>query len=345
MKQQLDVFSEFDQKQFCAWVKDQWGIFPEKLRREHQISGSPERSLSRAVIEDSRGDLFLVEKFAKEKYPVRHRISKTLYYLNQRGVSRALVSERTKAGGFLPFYQGACFQVTRFLDSTTLKRPDWISSAEMGKEMAGFLIQMKQASQGIGKKISYPPFSIKGYIYQLFRDMKANTPKVHDRYLPILSFLETGFMDAHDSLLTRFCHGDFHPLNVIWDDGCIQAVIDWEFTGIKPDCYDAANLVGCAGIEHPEGLAMPLVTSFIQEVKGAGIISDQGWRYFPEYILALRFAWLSEWLRKEDREMLEMEATFMNILIKHMDELREIWNIGAIDERSAYARSFDSYTT
>lgn len=328
MKQQLDVLSEFDQKEFCLWMEDQWGIFPEKLRGQYQISGSPERSLSRAVIEDSRGGLFLVEKFAREKYPVRHLVSNTLDYLDQSGVSQALVSERTKTGEFLPFYQGACFQITRFLDSTPLKRPDWISSGQMGKEMAGFLIQMNQASQGIERKISYPSFSIKEYIYKLFRDMKANNRPVHDQYLPILSFLETGFMDAHDSLLPQFCHGDFHPLNVIWDNQCIRAVIDWEFTGIKPDCYDAANLVGCAGIEHPEGLAMPLVTTFIKEVRGAGVISDKGWQYFPEYILALRFAWLSEWLRKEDKEMLDMEAAFMNILIQHMDELRKIWNIG-----------------
>lgn len=327
MKPQLDVLSEFDQKEFCVWMDDQWGIYPEKLRGQYRISGSPERSLSRAVIEDSRGCHFLVEKFAREKYPVRNRVSQTLDYLNQAGVSRALVSEHTKTGDFLPVYNGACFQVTRFLDSTPLKRPDWIGSGNMGREMAGFLILMNQAAKGIDQKISYPHFSIKNYNYKLFRDMKANNPTVHDQYLPILSFLENGFMDAHDSLPLQFCHGDYHPLNVIWDNKRIQAVIDWEFTGIKPDCYDAANLVGCAGIEHPEGLGMPFVTTFLKEVKRAGLISDQGWQYFPEYILALRFAWLSEWLRKEDKEMLDMELAFMNILIQHMDELRDIWNI------------------
>ncbi len=157
--------------------------------------------------------------------------------------------------------------------------------------------------------------------------MKAHEPKMYDRYSPFLEFLEQEFMDAHHGLPQKFCHGDFHPLNVLWDQNRIRAVIDWEFTGLKPDCYDAANLVGCAGIENPEGLGMPMVTTFLRKIRKAGIISPIGWQYFPEYILALRFAWLSEWLRKKDREMLKLEAAYMGLLIQHMEELRSIWEI------------------
>ena len=42
-----------------------------------------------------------------------------------------------------------------------------------------------------------------------------------------------------------FAHGDYHPLNVIWTKAGIAAVIDWEFSGLKPEMYDAAILVGC----------------------------------------------------------------------------------------------------
>jgi len=31
----------------------------------------------------------------------------------------------------------------------------------------------------------------------------------------------------------------------------IKAVVDWTFTDIKADCYDAANSIGSAGLEHP----------------------------------------------------------------------------------------------
>lgn len=324
----MDVLSELDRQGFRDWAADEWGIRIKRVRDTFCIQGSPERSLSRAVFEDDRGRLFLLEKFAGQKHEIKARVADTLFYLNQNGLPQALAPEASAAGGFLPFFEGACFQVTRFLDSTGLERPGWLSSRAIGQSMADFLHDMSRASAGIETRISFPGFSIKEYIYKLFRDMASNNPKAHDRYLPVLRFLEQGFMDAHDQLPLRFCHGDFHPLNVIWDTHRIRAVIDWEFTGVKPDCYDAANLVGCAGIEHPEGLAMPMVTEFLACMRRSGIISEPGWKWFPEYILALRFAWLSEWLRKEDYEMLETEAAFMEILIQHMDELRNIWAIG-----------------
>lgn len=121
--------------------------------------------------------------------------------------------------------------------------------------------------------------------------------------------------------------GDLHPLNAIWNGDKIGAVIDWEFTGIKPDIYDAANLVGCAGIEDPNGLGMPMVMSFINRVKANKLYSDQGWQLFPEYMLALRFAWLSEWLRKKDMEMIEMEQAYMRLLMDNMDVLRVGWEM------------------
>jgi homoserine kinase type II len=156
--------------------------------------------------------------------------------------------------------------------------------------------------------------------------VKNNNPIVHAHYLPFVKFLEIRFIPEHDTIPISFCHGDFHPLNIIWNKNRIKAVIDWEFTGFKPEIFDAANLVGCAGIEDPEGLGMPMVMAFIRELKNADIISPKGWDLFPEYILALRFAWLSEWLRKNDTEMLDLEARYMEILMTHMDELRSIWN-------------------
>ena len=36
--------------------------------------------------------------------------------------------------------------------------------------------------------------------------------------------------------------------------------------------------------------------------------------YLTDFVLALRFAWLSEWLRKDDEEMLELELVYWEIL-------------------------------
>lgn len=37
---------------------------------------------------------------------------------------------------------------------------------------------------------------------------------------------------------------------------------------------------------------------------------------YPVLVLAIRFAWLSEWLRKNDRPMLGLEADYMALLVK-----------------------------
>jgi len=323
----LQGFFDNSNKDFWQWLNRQWNLEFECVRRDIDIQGSPERTLSRVVIQDKKGFLFLLEKFSKNKFQIRLNVARAVEYLNGNGLKEALVYQRSNDGDFLPFFKDACFQISPFLDSTRLKRPDYLSSSQMGKSFAAFLIRLSKTAGNIDRKIPFKPFSIKNYIYKLFSDMKIHEPLVYKQYLPFLFFLEKQFMDIHDDLPVLFCHGDLHPLNVIWDHDRIKAVIDWEFTGIKPDIYDAANLVGCAGIENPEGLGMPMVTTFIKEIRQKDIFSEMGWRFFPEYILALRFAWLSEWLRKKDRQMLEMEAAYMGILVDNMDVLRQGWEL------------------
>lgn len=313
---------------FSAWLKDRWEIEFKSVRRDLKIEGSPERTVSRIVIEDKYGALFLLEKFAKSKYALRRQVASAVAYLNDNGLSRAVACIRDVKGGWLPFFNGACYQISKFHTSTGIKRPQYLSSVETGRSFADFLVCLSGAADGIETIIEPVPFSIKSYIYTLFKKMKVHDPDVYDAFCPVLSFLEEQFMDVHDSLPLGFCHGDLHPLNVIWDHDRILAVIDWEFTGFKPEIYDAANLIGCAGIENPNGLGREMVMTFISGLRKCKVFNETGWRYFPEYLIALRFAWLSEWLRKKDVPMIEMEAAYLKLLIKNIDVLRKGWDIG-----------------
>ena len=107
----------------------------------------------------------------------------------------------------------------------------------------------------------------------------------------------------------------------------IRSVIDWEFAGIKPEIYDLANMVGCLGIEHPSSLARDLVTGLIARLRAADLFSDICWGHFIEFIVALRFAWLSEWLRKDDREMIGLELAYMDLLIRNSGQLCRKWKM------------------
>ena len=322
----MPLFPELMHRPFILWVKEQWDIDIAHVRLDIRIPGSPERTVSRGVVQDCQDRLFLVEKLDNRQFRTRERVAKAVEYLFFHGLTQALTYMKSAQGEFMPFFSGSCFRVSRFIEGTPLQRPDYLASSAMGKNTARFLVQMAGAATGMEQHLFFPRFSIKQYIHDLFNTMEIHDRPVHDRFLPVLGFLETEFMPAHDRLPVSFCHGDLHPLNIIWNREEIRAVIDWEFAGIKPDLYDAANFVGCAGIENPEGLGMDMVMTFLSELQRTDVISDLGWRFFPEYVLALRFAWLSEWLRKKDQEMIDLEHAFMRILIDHMPGIRQAFD-------------------
>lgn len=315
----------FESPDFIGWLSATYSFDFDRLREDIPINGSPERSLSRVVIEGAGNRLFLLERFSKEQFNKKHIIARILDILFSRNLDNIHPYIRTRHNIHLPFYKGGHFQLSDFISGTGLQRPGYLSSRQMGESMADFLIGLSTASTNMTAAIDLSVFSIKAYILKLKRDMQENDLDLYHRYRPCFDFLFQGFMDNHDQLPLSFVHGDFHPVNIIWQRHSIRSVIDWEFAGIKPEIYDAANLVGCAGIEDPEGLGMGMVLSFLTALKKSGVIRESGWEWFPEYVLALRFAWLSEWLRKKDEEMLDLEARYMDILIENMEELRSIW--------------------
>ena len=112
---------------------------------------------------------------------------------------------------------------------------------------------------------------------------------------------------------------------MIWGKARIRAVIDWEFCGIKSEGYDLANLLGCLGMEDPQHLLGPFVRRLIDRLKAARFLTHESWQALPDMMLAIRFAWLSEWMRKQDRPMIRMEADFMALLLEQGPRLRSLF--------------------
>ncbi len=135
--------------------------------------------------------------------------------------------------------------------------------------------------------------------------------------------MEKDFLPVYEKLPIAFCHGDYHPLNIIWSEKDIKCVIDWEFSGYKSEVYDAALLAGCIGVEDPQALTGDLVKSFISEIKESKIISKGSWQHMVEFIVALRFAWLAEWLRQKDEEMIRLELDYMRLLMENKNNLEK----------------------
>ena len=85
--------------------------------------------------------------------------------------------------------------------------------------------------------------------------------------------------------------------------------------------------VGCIGIENPQALIGDLVTDFIRNLQEAKVFSDQSWEFLLEFILAIRFGWLAEWLRQSDKEMIDLEVVYLNLIVDNAAVLKKTWNI------------------
>ena len=305
----------------------QWGLDVRAIRKDIDICGSPDRCEFRFAIECSNDNLYVIESLLEEEISHKRKIISNLNYLAQHGLKGINPYISSKDTAYIIKKNSRFWQISRFVDGVCLKRPEYVFDQWRGNVLADFLIDLRQKSGNMPGFEGNPSFSIIKYIRTLYDQIKTFETDLQKKIQPVVDFLQKDFIKAHDSLPACFCHGDFHALNVIWSDAGINAVIDWEFSGIKPEIYDMVNMIGCIGIENPEALTGPLVTDFILRLKNSTIISDHSWKVLLEYIVALRFAWLSEWLRHKDHEMIELETVYMELLIDNANDLKHVWTI------------------
>ena len=85
-------------------------------------------------------------------------------------------------------------------------------------------------------------------------------------------------------------------------------------------------MVSCLGIEDPECLVTGAVVDFIRTLKRSGAYDEKSFEHLPALVIAMRFAWVSEWLRKKDEEMLRLEFDYFDLLTKHLSGLKSTWS-------------------
>jgi len=308
---------------FAAEAARQWNLAVRRVRRDLQIAGSPDRCELRLVIECDAGRLYVLESLFEADAGHKLEIIACLNFFSEKGMTAIVPYLPSENGKYIVNSGGRLWQLSPFVGGVPLARPQYVWDGWRGEVMADFLIQQNALSRDIPYLKTLSVFSITDYIQKLITQIQAHAPHVLTGIGPVLRFIEKRFMKAHDRLPVSFCHGDFHPLNVIWSPDGIHAVIDWEFLGIKPQLYDAANLIGCIGIEDPNALLGNLVRRFILGLKQSQWISSAGWDVLIEFVIAIRFAWLSEWLRHEDLEMIALETDYMNLLADNADVLKK----------------------
>lgn len=304
-----------------------WNIEPVRVHRSVEISGSPERSELRYVIEGAGQKRYVLESILNKDLEIKKNIIDRLNALKSEKLYGINTYLESVSQNFIEQFMGRYWKLSRFIDGCALKRPEYVFDKWRGEVLADFLIRLREISDNFSQLPAGTVFSLREYIIKLTSEIEEFNPSVFEELRPVISFLDKGFMMEHDNLETAFCHGDYHPVNVIWGREDIAAVIDWEFCGEKPEIYDAANLIGCLGIEQPDSLTGPFSLAFIDSLKEANLFSALSWQNLISFIVAIRFAWLAEWLRKKDTEMINMELVYMKILVQNEKQLTKIWEL------------------
>ncbi|MBF0123056.1 MAG: phosphotransferase [Candidatus Omnitrophica bacterium] len=302
-----------------------WGISLKAIRTNLIPEGSPERTVFRVVLEDEDKRFFTLEEIVPGSYHNKMRIIRTLESLSQKGMGKIAPYRLGAEEQYIQKYTEGFWQLVPFVPGVALDRERYLYEGWRAKGLSAFLIELRQKTLGDPFFSQDKSFSMKTYIYTLLHQIERHHPQIMPRVKEVVLFLGKGFMSVFDGLPVSFCHGDFHPLNMIWGKDDLHAVIDWEFSGVKPEVYDAANMVGCLGMEHPSSLISDLVVNFIRDLKAANLFSGNSWEHFLEFVIALRFAWLSEWLRKNDEEMISLELDYMELLIQEREQFYRAW--------------------
>lgn len=300
-----------------------WGLTPGRLRTDVGLPGSPERCLSRQAVEDGDGKVWVLERLRPGQDVRRERIGRALAHLAGAGLPvPAYLPARD--GSYCAERDGCAYQLSPFADGDPLPRPEFILDGARGEGLGRFLAGLRHASPHLDGFDAEPDFRLEGYVNDLMAALATRRPDLHDVLLPTLPALLPLF-ENWDALPRSFCHGDFHPLNVIWRGRSVGAVIDWEFAGIRPVLFDAANCLGCVGIEDPPALVRGLAASLLLTLRDAGCLDRDSLALLPELVLAMRFAWMSEWLRRRDEDMIGLEARYMRLLANSLDTLLPAW--------------------
>jgi len=304
-----------------------WDIPMKKLRPDLPLAGSPERTLFRAVAEDEEGGLWVLEHPPAESLDLKRKIADTLALLHQRGLRTVQPYRASRQGRSVEEAEGGGWQVLPYVGGTALPRPEYAGDAWRGEQCARFLLQLRSLGGDVPFFHRAGPFSLAAFVRDLAAKLARNEPDLHRTLAPVVAALDRGFFAAEDSLPRAFCHGDFHPANVIWGPDRLRSVIDWEFLGYKPETYDAANLMGCVGMEEPAFLARGFVRAFVAQLRQAGGFSPESWPHLADAVAASRFAWLSDWLRRGDREMVQMETAYIQLIMNHRRALLARWEL------------------
>ena len=123
-------------------------------------------------------------------------------------------------------------------------------------------------------------------------DWREEYIEEHARWLrPALTWVNYNYPASR--VKPCICHGEFHPLNVIFKDGKVVSVLDWSTFKIEDYHYDLANLRNLSylmvPVYYPEYDWSRFFSDFLGEYKRLGGFDEDRYEYFTAYLCFLMY--------------------------------------------------------
>jgi homoserine kinase type II len=303
-----------------ARVLDGYGLTFARQSPGLFVQGSPERVACRIAVCATNGETIVVEQLHPGSEEKKREIARRISLFAADGVP-VIPYLRDAAGVAVRDVDGLWWQAYRLPQHTPLDRATYWQSRRRGEVLASTLDALYASAKRHGLDAG-ACFSLPRYVDELLSTIETTQPELFGKIEFYVDWLRCSLFAAYDSLPQGFCHGDPHPMNVLWNGEDIAALIDFEFSGVKPRMYDAALVAGCIGAEAPAALGAGMLSGFFERLTDAGALPYNRRELFWSFVAALRFAWLSEWLRREDEEMIGFELFYVRHLKERSEAIR-----------------------
>ena len=203
-------------KEILKAVAGLWQVQLKKLHYNLPVSGSPERSVFRVVLEDKDGMFFVLEQIPAKSLELKRQIAATVDFLSKKNLAHIQPYLADEKGEYVIKYKNNLWQIIPFVQGVLLDRQKYMYEKWRGSALAAFLIELRRKSQDLPFSDFRKVFSLKNYIYKLISQINLYNKNIKSEINDISCFLEKDFMSAYEKLPVAFCHGDYHPMNVIW---------------------------------------------------------------------------------------------------------------------------------
>ena len=86
-------------------------------------------------------------------------------------------------------------------------------------------------------------------------------------------------------------------------------------------------MVGAVGFKNPDALIESFTCRFVGRLRDEARLDSLAWEIFFDLVIAIRFNWLTEWIRTNNENARDMEMLYMNLLTAQKDYIRKKWGL------------------